>query len=507
MMFKFIDNFLDGITMYRLALYYLIGLLLAAVGLSVAGDLQYSSVTIAASALILVGACWGINHMLAYIFTAPVNGESSIITALILALIITPKLELYDVLFLLAAAGLAMGSKYVLTINRRHIFNPAAIAVILTALGPRQAASWWIGSAALLPFVIIGGVLLTRKLRRGRMVSSFLLAVFAATIMYTLLGRGNVLTALREAALSSPVFFLGFIMVAEPLTSPPKGQKQAWYGVLVGALMPPQVHIFRLYSSPELALVIGNIFSYIISPKAKLFPILKEKVRLTGDAMEFVFNPGQKLAYQPGQYMEWTLPHSSTDARGSRRYFTLASSPTEPDIRVGVKFYPQSSSYKKAMLAMDSGTGMVASQIAGDFTLPKNPNQKLVFIAGGIGITPFRSMVKYLLDTGEQRQITILYSARNEQDIAYRELFEEAHRKLGIRTIYNITDARASLPNTYATAGFITAQTIKEQIPDYMERTFYLSGTHAMVASMQDILSSLGVSKNHIKIDYFPGYA
>lgn len=506
-MFKMIDDVLDRITMYRLLLYYLIGLLVVAVGLSVVKDLQYSPITIVASTLILVATCWVVNRLLAYIFAAPVNGESSLITGLILALIITPKFGIYDILFLLAAAGLAMGSKYVLTINRRHIFNPAAIAVALTALGPRQAASWWIGSAVLLPFVVIGGLLLVRKLRRGQMVLSFLLAVFVATIIYTLIGHGNVVTALKEAALSSPVFFLGFIMLTEPLTSPPTKKKQAWYAVLVGALLPPQVHLLNLYSSPELALIIGNIFSYIISPKTKLFPVLKEKVRIAADAVEFVFTPGQKLAYQPGQYMEWTLPHLDTDKRGSRRYFTLASSPTEPNIRLGVKFYKQSSSYKKALLAMDSDTPIVAAQIAGDFTLPKDPNQKLAFIAGGIGVTPFRSMVKYLLDTGDNRSVSMLYSARNAQDVAYKELLEEARQKIEIRTTYALTDTGTNLPDSYSIAGFITKQTIEEQIPDCLERTFYISGTHSMVTSMQDILVGLGVSKGHIKVDYFPGYA
>jgi Na+-transporting NADH:ubiquinone oxidoreductase subunit NqrB len=77
------------------------------------------------------------------------------------------------VTFLLAASGLAMASKYILTINKKHLFNPVAIAVALTALGPRQSANWWIGTSVMLPYVLIGGVLLVRKIRRGRMVFLF----------------------------------------------------------------------------------------------------------------------------------------------------------------------------------------------------------------------------------------------------------------------------------------------------------------------------------------------
>lgn len=88
----------------------------------------------------------------------------------------------------------------------------------------------------------------------------------------------------------------------------------------------------------------------IVSPKTKLIPILKDKIMVASSTMDFVFSPGQKLVYQPGQYMEFTLPHNATDSRGSRRYLTLASSPTESDLRIGVKFYENGSSFKKALL-------------------------------------------------------------------------------------------------------------------------------------------------------------
>ncbi|MGH7239540.1 MAG: RnfABCDGE type electron transport complex subunit D, partial [Candidatus Saccharimonadales bacterium] len=440
-MFKPIDDFLDKITMYKLVLYYLLGLLAAAIVLSAAGDIQYNPLVIVVSAVILAAACWVINQIFAYIFNAPTNSESWLITALILALIITPKLGLYDITFLLAAAGLAMASKYILTINDSHIFNPAAIAVALTAFGPRQNASWWIGTAVLLPFVLVGGVLLTRKIRRWNMVGTYLIVTFAATAIYTLASHGDVATSMKQAALSSPVFFLGFIMLTEPLTSPATRNKQSWYGALVGALLPPQVHIFSLYSTPELSLVVGNIFSAMASPQKRIFPVLKEKLRITASAVDFVFSSDKKLAYQPGQYMEWTLAHHDVDVRGNRRYFTLASSPTEPDLRLGVKFFEKGSSYKKALLAMGKDTPIVAAHVMGDFTLPKDPNQKLVFIAGGIGITPFRSMLKYLLDNNEKRDIILLYALNNFEEIVYKDVLEAARNQLGISTIYFIANA------------------------------------------------------------------
>jgi ferredoxin-NADP reductase/Na+-translocating ferredoxin:NAD+ oxidoreductase RnfD subunit len=493
--------------MYRLLLYYLLVLVAAAIGLSAFGDLHFNPIYIAISTGILVGACWIINKVFSYIFDAPVNPESSLITGLILALIITPNPTGYGILFLLAASGLAMASKYLLTIREKHIFNPAAVAVALTALGPRQTASWWIGTAVMLPFVLAGGILIMRKTGRQRMVFSFFAATTASTIVYSVLSKVSVISSLHNMILSSAIFFLGFVMLTEPLTSPPTAKKQTWYAVIVGFLLPPQVHIFNFYTTPELALIIGNAFSYIVSPKTKLFLALKQKAKIATDTAEFVFHPDRTFAYQPGQYAEWTLAHEGPDSRGSRRYFTLASSPTEPDLRIGIKFNEKSSSFKEALLDMDDESYIVASQLAGDFVLPKDPTKKLVFIAGGIGVTPFRSMVKYLVDTNDSRTVTLLYSVRNEAGIAYKSIFEEAIEAIGLDTIYAVTDSNATISDPHARAGSITGELIKQAVPDYLERVFYISGTHAMVVAMQDILTELGVSHHNVKVDFFPGYA
>jgi ferredoxin-NADP reductase/Na+-translocating ferredoxin:NAD+ oxidoreductase RnfD subunit len=504
---KSVDDFLNKTTMYRLLMYYLGGLLAVAFVLGLFGNLGFSSIALLVSTVTLLVACWVINRIFAFIFNAPFNHESSLITALILALIITPKLGIYDITFLLAASGLAMASKYILTIKGVHIFNPAALAVVITAFGPRQSASWWIGTAAMLPFVLAGGLLVMRKIRREHMVISFFVTMFLATALFTWFGHGNALTAVKQAALTSPVFFLGFVMLTEPFTSPGTRRKQTLYGILVGLLLPPQVHFARFYTSPELSLVLGNIFTYTINPRVRLFPVLTQKVRIAANSVDFVFNPGKKLAYQPGQYMEWTLPHNHIDSRGNRRYFTLASSPTEPTLRLGVKFYDPSSSYKRTMLDMTDKTEIVATQVAGDFLLPRNQNQKLVFIAGGIGVTPFRSMVKYMVDKHEKRDVIMMYAANNTQGIAYRDVFEQAREELGIATTYILAKPdTAQAPGAYQRTGYIDDNAIRSTVHDYQDRKFYISGSHQMVVAVEDALSRMGVRKSNIKVDYFPGY-
>ncbi|HEY5267728.1 MAG TPA: RnfABCDGE type electron transport complex subunit D [Candidatus Saccharimonadales bacterium] len=506
-MLNFIDSLTNKITMYRLMIYYLVALIIVAIGLSMFGDLQYKSYDIAISTLILVFSCWIINKIFANFFSAPTNSESSIITGLILALIITPNPTGYGIMFLLAASGLAIASKYLLTINRKHIFNPAAIAVVLTAIGPKQSATWWVGTAVMLPFVLIGGILIIRKIHKTKMILSFFISTTLATIVYSIISKAGVMSNLHNLIFSSSMFFLGFVMLTEPATSPTTSKKQTWYSMLVGVLLPPQVHIFSYYSSPEIALIIGNLFSYLVSPKTKLFPVLIDKIKIATSSVEFAFNPKQKLAYLPGQYMEWTLPHQKADGRGSRRYFTLASSPTESDIKIGVKFFEKGSSFKNALLDMNRYTPIVASQVSGDFVLPKNPKKRLVFIAGGIGITPYRSMIKYLLDTEQKREITLLYSAMNKGDFAYKDIFEEARNKIGLNTVYFATDEDlTSSKNEHMRFQFIDAEVIRTEVSNYKDCFFYVSGTPGMVKAMHEALSKLGVPIHQIKLDYFPGY-
>ncbi len=506
-MFKPIDYLLDRITMYRLTLYYLIALVVIAMGLSQMGILHYQALAIAFSASYLTLVCLVTNKLFARIFEAPANVESSYITALILALIITPYHQNHDLLFLTAAAGLAMSSKYILAINKKHIFNPAAVAVALTAAGPGQAASWWIGSSQMLPYVIIGGLLLTRKIQRGRMVFSFLVAAVSSQIAISLLGNHNLHSTLQNSLFHSSLWFLAFVMLSEPLTSPGSSTTQTWYGIIVGALFPPQVHFLRIYSTPELALLVGNIFSYIVSPKVNLLPQLIEKSVVANNTMDFVFKLNKPFKYQPGQYMEFTLPHEQTDRRGNRRYFTLASSPTENTLRLGIKFYPNGSSFKKAMRIMSKQTMVAAGSLRGDFTLPVSPDQKLVFIAGGIGITPYRSMIKYLIDKHEQRDITLIYSEKTPGNLAYTDVFTQARQQLGANIVYTLTNDTAIPLNWTGETGFISTNMIKKAVPDYHERLFYISGPNSMVRSTEKMLHELRVPKHFIKTDFFPGYA
>lgn len=509
-MIEFVDNFLNRITMYRLALYYLLALFGLAVVFGFFGILPYSPISLIFSACIITGISIVANMVFSRVFEAHTNVESVYITAFILTLIITPPQMNpfdYSVLpMLIWAPLLATASKYILAIGKKHIFNPAAIAVTITAFTIGQSATWWVGgNLPLLFFVLVGGILLVRKIKRFDLVLGFFIASAVVIIATTL--PENPFIIIEKAILHSPIFFFAFVMLTEPLTTPPTRTSRIGYGIITGLLFAPMINLWGIYSTPELALIVGNIFSYLVSPKGKYILKLKEKIRSGSDIYDFVFKSDKKIIFRPGQYLEWTLAKFHSDSRGNRRYFTIASSPTENDIHLGVKLYNPSSSFKKSLLKMERGDVIVASNIAGDFILPSNQNKKLVFIAGGIGITPFRSMVQYLIDKEEKRSIVIIYSNKVVSEIVYKETFDNAERELGIKTIYTLTD-RKNIPQDWDGAmGHINSDLIAKEISDYKMRTFYVSGPRAMVVECKKTLTDMGIKENKIKVDFFPGFA
>ena len=460
--------------MYRLMLYFLLVLLGVATVFSGLGFLPFNPLELVLSVTILIAVCRVTNKLLAGIFKAPTNAESTYITALILSLIITPSISMRGLEFLVLAGVIAMSGKFILAIGKKHIFNPAAFAVVLTGWLGIGSASWWVGSLPMVVFVLLGGLLVVRKIKRFDLVLSFL-------AVSTIIG----VTSLQNLLLLSPFLFFAFVMLTEPQTAPPSGKLRILYGGLVG--------IGTIYFTPEIALILGNIFSYLVSPKQKLVLKLKQKIEIGPGIYNFLFKPSLSLKFEAGQYLEWTLAHQNSDTRGVRRFFTIASSPTEENIGIGVKFSENGSSFKKKLLSVNSGDTIVASGLAGDFTLPKDQNKKLVLIAGGVGVTPFRSMIKYLLDINQKRDVTLFYAAKDPKEFVFKDIFDQAEKELGIKVVYK--------------TGILDGEEIKKRIPDFKQRFFYLSGPHSMVEIFEKTLPALGIPKSQIKTDYFPGYA
>ncbi|MBI3250888.1 MAG: RnfABCDGE type electron transport complex subunit D [Candidatus Andersenbacteria bacterium] len=503
-----VARLLNKLTMYRLMLYCMGILVGAAIILSILDILPYSPSAISLQTVAFVLVCWGINEIIARVLKIQPNGESSVITALILTSIVGPLSLPEQWPILIITAGAAITSKYVFAWRRSHIFNPTAFGVLASALALGYPASWWIGSQPLVPVILAGGVLVLWKIRRWHLIGSFLLTYLGLLVIDGFFVQSRSLSEMmfliQSLLTSAALLFFVFVMLVEPLTAPQTRSRRIAFGVVVGGvLFLLQRTLVHIPYSLELALLIGNIFARIVNPDFRQVFRLQRKELFSSSIENFWFQPTRPFAFAPGQFLEYTFAHARPDSRGVRRYFTIASSPTEKEVLLTARFSQPGSTFKRALRNIKQGDGIVASKVAGDFVLPTNAKQKLVFIAGGIGITPFRSIVKYLLDTNEKRDIVLLYGARGTQDLVFQDIFAEAEKKFGMQTRYVLSspDEKES-----GIGGVIDAALIQSAVPDFRERLFYISGPEPMVQSIIKIIRNIGVSRRYIKRDYFPGY-
>ena len=504
-MIPLVDSMLNRVTMYRLTLYYLTALLLAAFSLGVFKLAPSDPAALAFSFVLITAVCWATNRLFVWLLRTPANRESVYITALILTLIMPPAgiADRLSIGGLVLVSVVAIASKFLLTIRRKHIFNPVAFGVAVAALALDQPATWWVaGNLRLLPIVLVGGLLVVRKMQRFEMVGAYVFANLAATLAMTPSAMSG--QALTQALLSSPLLFAGFAMLTEPATAPQAKWPRAAFGAIIGALSSPVIHFGGLYLTPEIAFLVGNAFAFAMNPQGRFKFTLVRIEQIAADCFEFVLKPDRKFDFRPGQYLDWTLDVRQADDRGNRRPFTIASAPSDGDVRVGVKFYPRSSAFKRALAAMKPGDVIYGSQLAGAFTLPNDPAEKLAFIAGGIGVTPFRSMVRDLIGRKDRRSAVLIYGANKADEIAYADLFEQAERELGLRTVYVVADGAAPSPS--ARRGLIDAALIQREVPDFLDRTFYVSGPWVMVSQFRRVLKAMGVARTRIKVDFFPGF-
>ena len=210
--------------------------------------------------------------------------------------------------------------------------------------------------------------------------------------------------------------------------------------------------------------------------------------------VSFIFKPDGPLVWKAGQFLHYVLNHAPTDDRGSDRWFTIASAPYERDVMITTRFAAkQGSTFKSNLKDLKPGDEIEISDLDGDFIV-SNAKKHYVFIAGGIGITPFRAILKEAAHTGTFLNVKMLYANRDKDIVYKKELEALAARNPNLKIYYLFSPQR------------INKTIIKELVPDLKKPLFYVSGPEPMVESVGKMLQEMGVPNKQIKQDWFPGY-
>jgi glycine betaine catabolism B len=508
---QWLDRLTGTITMYRLVLICLLAIVVETVLLSLTAVLSQQPLAILATGVVAVVFTTASNWVFGKLFRVRPHTESSLITGLLLLFIFEP-VDPLQAGSLLKFAGIALAgiiasaSKYLLAWRGRHVFNPAAVgAFVLTLITPFGVfAAWWLATAWLLPVTVVLGFAVLFRTRRYLMAIVFVVAVFFLTFwVYGGNGAPFSQTLLEPFTTFSTIFFAAF-MLSEPLTMPPHRWQQLVEALIVAVVftVPFSVGGFSA-TTPQFALMVGNLFAFFFGQRRGIRLDFIGKQKLTPTSWELSFRPQRPVRFRAGQYMELTIPHAKADIRGQRRIFSIASAPVESDIiRFGLNTAERSSTLKSALLALEPGEIVSGTSIAGDFLLPKEVTRPLLFVAGGIGITPFMSHLEHINGTGENRDVVVLYSASASKELAYSDRLTE----LGATVLLLAPTAPTSLPKnwTYLGQGPLTSELLASAIPDLHSRAAYVSGPPAFVHVVRSLLRRAHV--HSLKTDFFSGY-
>lgn len=469
--------------------------------LSFFGVLYFSPVALIASTVVLATSTFLASLACGKLFGVPSHLESSYITGLILVLIFTPIADVAG-LVVLAFIGLIAGaSKYVVILSGRHVFNPAAFAAVVVSLTGLSAASWWVATPVLTPIVLAVVIVSLYQTKRFAVAGVFL-AIAVPIIMLQLYLFGTPFLEAAWLLLSWPLLFFAGIMLVEPLTLPPRKWQMYIVAAVTGLLFAIPIKMGAFEMTPALALIAGNIVAVIFARRQAIRLTFKGRTSLTPLSDEYTFTTSKPVYFVPGQYMEISLPHTKKDTRGIRRSFSITSLPGSKQISFGIKFYEPSSTFKKALKAIKAGTVINATNVAGDFVLPNVSKQPLLFIAGGIGITPFIGHLRWLRSKNESRDIVLLYAVGAPQDIAYQDELEA----LGVKTVIISEHEPTGLPKAwhYVPSGLLTKDLLASTVEDIADRIVYVSGPTPFVQSVRRHAKSLKALK--VVSDYFSGY-
>jgi len=226
---------------------------------------------------------------------------------------------------------------------------------------------------------------------------------------------------------------------------------------------------------------------------------IKEVIPRTPDTSSYRFPRPNGFDYKPGQYMNVTIKSGNAKLMHP---FSISSSPTDQEFIEFTKKFTNSE-YSTRLRAMRPGDWARIDGPYGKFTC-ECEYEKIVFLAGGIGITPFFSIMKYCADRKLPTSMVLFYGSRTEQEIAFKAQIDEMQAKNpNLRVVYILNEPG---PNWKGKVGFVTADLIRQEVGDYRDRMFYACGPPVMVSAMQKLVSALGLPDTQLKLESLVGH-
>lgn len=220
-------------------------------------------------------------------------------------------------------------------------------------------------------------------------------------------------------------------------------------------------------------------------------------------ALSFVFDKPKNFNYQAGQHV--TLRFFRPDGEEQSHTFTLSSAPAEEELAITTRM--RDSEFKRALEDLSAGADVRLQGPSGDLTLPSDDKEEAVFIAGGIGITPFRSMLRQAGEENRPGPITLFFSDHQPRDAAFLDELDRLSRELkNVTLVATMTAMDESEQAWDGEIGHIDADMIRRHLEDIGNATFYLAGPPGMVDSMRDMLREAGVRDERIAAEQFAGY-
>jgi ferredoxin-NADP reductase len=232
---------------------------------------------------------------------------------------------------------------------------------------------------------------------------------------------------------------------------------------------------------------------------------IKEKREVAKGTLLVIFDlRGEKLDYQPGQYF-WVelLDPPYADEKGPRRHISAVTSPTERGV-IGLCTRIRDSAFKRSLVELPVGAEVEVEQPRGKFVLPEDTSRPLVFVAGGIGITAFRSMLRYIQDERLPHRVTLIYSNRDRESTPFLDELEQIERtNLNIRLIVTMTNDDAWPGERRRIDATFFKKYLGESLTD---ATYMVAGPPGMAEAASEELQKAGVNEQLITTDSFSGY-